>query len=88
MKLSKKKIKKLKKLIQQESALSIGYASGIIKAIPDYAIIEAIETMIDLHVVKKHEVENIFITECIRVMSYSDFKDIVKYFYVSEDEIG
>lgn len=77
--------KTLKKEISNTSAISVGYNPVILESIPSYAILEAIK-VISPSISENSseiEIENMLITECVRIMSYQDFKNVSSFFYCS-----
>nr|WP_297310216.1 hypothetical protein [uncultured Flavobacterium sp.] len=82
---TKKQIKALKREIVTNSAVNIGFYNTIINALPIYATIEAVKNIsvsgyININT-PEAEATNILVTEAIKVTSYQDFKELVKYFF-------
>lgn len=86
---TKKQIKAIKKEIVESGAINIGYNPIVLKHIPSYALVQAVRVISDNKIpddVENALVESIIITKCIEWLSYSEFKDIVKFFYISDNE--
>lgn len=84
---TKKQIKDLKKEIIKESAVNVGYNKSVVQQLPTDAMLKAIRTIslggwvnVDT---PDANLENIFITEAVKEMSYQEFKDIAPYFFSS-----
>jgi hypothetical protein len=87
--MKQKSLKALKKEIQEETAIDVGYFQGIVPAIlelePLY-LLDVMKNSGDLlqHFAKENkeaEFLNCFVTEAVRAMKYSDFKAVAKYFF-------
>ncbi|MDG3142434.1 hypothetical protein MKL29_06180 [Streptococcus suis] len=84
MMLSQKQLKSLKKEVNEESALGVGFLVGIEKAIPDYALYEAIRQLAnegDLSTLRDAELQNRLVTTAIEYMNYQDFKAVAPYLF-------
>ncbi|HFI0149782.1 TPA: hypothetical protein ACGO3A_001328 [Streptococcus suis] len=83
--LSQRDYKNLKKEVVEESAINVGYFSGIIQALPDYALMDAIRTIaLDGWLTMNTEdstLHNMLVTESIKNLNYQDFKDVAPYLF-------
>ncbi|MGU7965650.1 hypothetical protein [Streptococcus suis] len=83
--LSQRDWKKLKKKVVEESAVNVGYFHGIMQALPDYALMDAIRTIaLDGWLTVNTEdstLQNILVTESIKNLNYQDFKDVAPYLF-------
>jgi len=90
--MNQKEIKALKKRIVDEGALNVGYFQGareaILKAAPD--ILEKvlqtdiIDQLLFLVREERPEFDTLFVSEAVRLMSYSEFKTVAHYFFSYE----
>ena len=81
----KKTIKTKKKDIVINSALNVGYYKSVLHKIPMYAMIGAVKNIdvnnLTNNVKNETEIENILVTEIVRVINYQDFKNLINYFF-------
>jgi hypothetical protein len=81
---TKKKLKKLKKQIVENSAIFVGYDCSILENLPSYSLLQAIKE-ISIHRFIKEKTDesesmNIVVTESVKAMSYQDFKKVSDFF--------
>lgn len=90
--MNQKEIKALKKRIVTEGAINVGYFLGareaILKVAPD--ILEKVmrtdivEQLMFVARQERPEFDTLFVSEAVRLMSYSDFKQVAFYFFSYE----
>lgn len=85
MTLTQRQFKDLKQEVTDQSALEVGYFEGILGAIPSYALFEAIREAGDNGWITSQmsdgELQNILVSESIRLMNYQDFKTVAPYLF-------
>ncbi|MFM0788408.1 hypothetical protein P7J41_05545 [Streptococcus suis] len=77
--------KELKKEVVEDTALNVGYFPGILQAIPDYAMMDAVRTIaLDGWLTANTEdiaIHNMLVTESIKNLNFQDFKDVAPYLF-------
>ncbi|HFI0292664.1 TPA: hypothetical protein ACGOVK_001072 [Streptococcus suis] len=83
--LSQRDWKNLKKEVVEETAINVGYFPGIMQALPDYALMDAIRSIaLDGWLTVNTEdstLHNMLVTESIKHLNYQDFKDVAPYLF-------
>ena len=93
--MNKKQIKAIKKEVQEESAINVGYyttiVGDIINELGDYVLTSVLSELGEEIVEQAKngqnaEAMNIFVTEAVRQMTYSEFKLIAHNFFSYRQE--
>ncbi|MCK4023939.1 hypothetical protein HCC60_07820 [Streptococcus suis] len=81
--MKQKDYKSMKRQVHEESALGVGFFDGILQAIPDYALINAVREISSWIGPKTDDADlrNMLVTESIRYLNYQDFKDVAPYLF-------
>lgn len=83
--LPQKQFKRMKREVEEETALGVGYFEGILEHIPSYPLAEAVkELSLNGWITPKTaivDVQNMLVTESIKRMNYQDFKEVAPYLF-------
>lgn len=83
--LPQKQFKRMKREVEEETALGIGYFEGILEHIPSYPLSEAVKELALAGWITPHtdviDVQNMIVTESIKWMNYQDFKEVAPYLF-------
>ena len=83
--LPQKQFKRMKREVEEETALGVGYFEGILEHIPSYPLSEAVkELSLNGWITPKTaivDVQNMLVTESIKRMNYQDFKEVAPYLF-------
>ena len=83
--LPQKQFKRMKREVEEETALGVGYFEGILEHIPSYPLSEAVKELALTGWITPRtaivDVQNMLVTESIKRMNYQDFKEVAPYLF-------